>query len=272
MFSIGGLIAAVGYLVIQPSVFSVGYQPGIGAYLAAAAAAIATTCSVAWVAVAPQSPRRPLRQHVTPGPLVVVGLGVGVALISVLSSWVLDERADVVITPELQAEIDELREQARAGDVEPGVAATQIQVIRASAEAAEEITLSGLDSDGPQIGIWVFAVAVVGAAGASVAAGLTGLGDRRRWVGGTVAMGSGLGLLMIAVGWTGSLARATDPNFFSGFGTLMAAVAGILILNSSKRLVESFERSTVFDDAFDIAEQLVSEAESRGAESPLVGV
>jgi hypothetical protein len=170
------------------------------------------------------------------------------ALISMFSSWTLDERADAVITPEIQAQIDEVKRAADAGEIEPGVAATEIQVIRASAQTADRIVVDGKSSAGPGLGIWTLALSAAGGVAALVCAGVAGLDDRRRWVGGTLAMGFGVGVTLLAVGWVGSLTRATNPNFYTGVGALIGGLAGVVLFAAGSSIVGGFERSKVYGD------------------------
>lgn len=246
--SLAALIAAAAYVSISPSPMAVAYGHGIGAYAAVLGGLVATAGALAWTRVAPYGPRRPLRPHVVRAPIVMAAAAVALALISMFSSWVLDKRADAIITPEIQAEIDELRQKARDGEIEPGVAATEIQVIRAKAEVAEAIVIDGKSSQGPGLGVWVLVLAALGAVGSLLCAGVAGLDDRRQWLGGTLAMGIGLGIVAIFVGWAGSLARAADVDFFSGVGTMIAGVAGVMLLLSSSSIVGGFERSRVYRD------------------------
>lgn len=246
--ALGGLLIAFGYWVTNPSEFTVGYNHGIGVYVALGGALLATVGAGRWMGAAPYAPRRPLQPRVAPAPIILGAMAAVLALISMFSSWTLDERADAVITPEIQAEIDEVLRASRAGEVEPGVAASEIQIIRAKAEVAERIVIDGKSNRGPGLGIWVLVLSGLGLLGALVSAGVAGLDDRRQWIGGTVAMGFGAGVLGIAIGWAGSLARATDTDFFSGVGVLVALLAGLLLFVAGKLLVAAFERSKVYDD------------------------
>ena len=98
-------------------------------------------------------------------------------------------------------------------------------------------------------------------AGALVTAGVAGIDDRRRWLGGTVAMGTGVGVTLLAIGWVGSLARAGDPNYFSGVGALIGGVAGVMVYVAGSSVVAGFERSKVYRDLPGMeSEDLVSEA------------
>ncbi|MEM9564967.1 MAG: ABC transporter permease subunit [Actinomycetota bacterium] len=245
---LGGLIAALGYLLVPASPAATGYSDGIGVYVAIIGGLVATVGALLWVLRAPYSPRRPLKPKVVTGPIVIAGIGVVLALISMFSSWILDERGDTIITPELQAEIDDLRAQADAGEIEPAVAASEIQIIRARAQAADSIVIDGMSSDGPQLGLWSLVLAALGLAGAAVCAGAAGLDDRRQWLGGTLAMGIGVGVTMLSIGWVGSLARAGDPNYFSGVGAMIGGVAGVMLYVAGSSIVAGFERTKVYRD------------------------
>ena len=246
--SLGGLIVALAYLLTNPSDMVVAYSDGIGVYVAIVGGLIATAGALRWVSAAPYGPRRPLKSQVVSAPIVLAGVAVILALIAMFSSWVLDKRADAIITPEIQAQIDDLLAQAEAGEIESGVAATEIQIIRAQAEAAERIVIDGKSSQGPGLGIWVLVLSGLGAVGSLVCAGVAGLDDRRQWLGGTLAMGIGLGIMGIFVGWAGSLIRATDVDFFSGVGTMFAGLAGVMMFVSGSGIVAGFERSRVYRD------------------------
>jgi glycine betaine/proline transport system permease protein len=246
--ALGGLITAVSYFVIRPSELTIGYSHGVGVYVAIVGGLVATVACGMWVAKAPYSPRRPLKPHVVFTPVVLSSLAVVLAAIAMFSSWTLDERQDAVITPEIQAELDEVERAARAGEIEPGPAASKIITIRASAVAGESIVIDGKASDGAGLGIWTLAFSVLAAIGAFVAAGVAGLDDRRQWFGGVVAMGFGFGILGLSVGWVGSLARATDPNFTSGVGLLFAGLAGVVTFVAGRSVVAGFERSKVYAD------------------------
>ncbi|MDW3219406.1 MAG: ABC transporter permease subunit [Acidimicrobiales bacterium] len=244
--SIGGLLTVLGYVLIQPSVLTLEYSHGFGVYVGIAGGLVATVFGVLWVRDAEHGPRRPLKPHVVIGPIAVAVAGVLFAVVSMFSSWTLDERQDAVITPAIQAELDEVIRQSEAGEIEPGVAATRIQTIRATAVADDAIVLDGKTPDGPGLGIVVLVLSLIGGAGGLGAAGVFGLGERRQWIGGIVAMGFGVGIMAIASGWIGSLARATDPNFTSGVGVLFALITGVHAIVSGRLIVGGYERSKVY--------------------------
>jgi glycine betaine/proline transport system permease protein len=240
------MITMFAFVLARPSALSPDHRLGTGAWLALAATVTASGAGVAWLAVGPYGPRRPLRRRIRTGPIVLAAFATGVAVMSMISMWHLDERGGVVMTPALQAEIDDLRERAAAGEIDPGVAATEIQVIRARAERTERIVLDGADADGTGLGRWVLLGTVIGSGGALVAAGVAGFGTRRRWIGGTVAMGMGLGTVGLSVGFVGTIARVADRSYVSGVGAMFAAFAGLLLAAAGANVIKGFERSKVY--------------------------
>lgn len=246
--ALAALITAFGYVIARPSDFSPEYSIGIGAWVSLVGAVIATAAGLLWMVTGPYGPHRPLRRSLMAGPLVLGVSAVLMALVSIFSMWQLDERGGVVMTPEIEAEMDALKEAARAGDIDPGVAATEIQVIRAKALQDERIIIDGSDPAGVGLGTWTLVFGIAGAAGAAVAAGAAGFGDRRRWVGGTVAMGLGLGIGGYSVGFVATLVRVADQNYFSGVGAMFAMFVGSLLFAAGNALVKGFERSKVYRD------------------------
>ncbi|MDJ0769091.1 MAG: ABC transporter permease subunit [Ilumatobacter sp.] len=247
--ALGALGTAVAYWLIQPPDLAVGHSHGLGVYVAIVGGLGMTVAAALWVAAAPYGPRRPLKPKVVAAPIVLAVVAVLLSVIAIFSSWTLDERQDAVITPEIQAELDEIIRQEAAGEIESGVAASRIQTIRASAVADEAIVIDGMSSEGSGLGIWALIFTVLAAAGALVTAGAAGLDDRRQWIGGIVAMGLGMAVVGIFVGWTGSLARATDPNFASGVGTMVAGLGGVFAFLAGRLVVGGFERSRVYADS-----------------------
>lgn len=249
VIAIAMTVTVLGYFVANPSQMSPTYSAGTGVVIALVGSLLSVISGAAWITSAPYGPRRPLRQRIGISQIVVAAFAVGVAVISMASMWQLDERGGVVMTPEIEAEIDEVKRMAEAGEMDMGVAATEIQVIRAKAQRAERIVISGTDPSGVQLGPWALGAIVISAAGAVGASGAAGFSNRRRWMSGIVAMGFGAGVVGLSIGFIGTLARATDNNYYSGVGALLALTAGALAVVSAKSIVTVFERSKVYDEA-----------------------
>jgi len=258
--SLAALVTAFGYVIARPSAFTPAYSVGTGAWVALVGALVATVASLSWMAVGAYGPHRPLRRRISGGPIFLGVTAVLMAVVSIFSMWHLDERGGVVMTPEIQAEMDALKEAAKAGEIDPGVAATEIQVVRAKAKQDERIIIDGSDPAGVGLGTWTVILGVAGAVGAAVAAGAAGFGDRRRWIGGTVAMGLGLGIAGYSLGFVATLVRVADQNYFSGVGTMFAMFVGSLLFAAGNGLVKGFERAKVYRE--------ISVGDAVSAESP----
>ena len=237
------------FVLARPSAFSPDHRVGLGAWIALSVSGVAAAAALGWIGIGPYAPRRPLRRRIRAGTLLLGGIAIGLTVMSMFSMWHLDERGGVVMTPVIEAEIDELRARAAAGEIDPGVAATEIQVIRAKAQRADRVITDGVSADGVGLGRLVAVFAAVGASGAAVAAGIGGRGDRDRWVGGVIAMGAGLGTVGLSVGFIGSLARVADRNYVSGVGALFALIAGLMLVAAGSGIVKGFERSFVYGTA-----------------------
>ena len=247
LLATAGLVVALAAVLLQPNDNAVDFERGAGPWVALAGGVVAVAGGAVWLRIAPAAPRRPLRRRVGWASLVLGGLAVVLALAAVFSTWSIDRREGAVITPELQAQIDEVMEKARAGEIEQAVAATEVAVIRAGAKANAADLIDGASSRGAGLGLVTLGIAAAAAVGAAVTAGLIGFADRRRWVGGVVAMGLGLGLIGLAIGWAGSLARATDLKFSSGVGVLFAGLAGLSALFAGRLVVAGFERTLGYE-------------------------
>ena len=121
---IGTLVAAVAYLWASPAEASVSYSGGIGPWVAAAGGAVAAAGAALWLRAAPYSARTPLRGGVSYGQLATVALVMVLLVISGFSGWSFDQRIESVIKPELQAQIEALRQQAEDN---PSIAAELAQ-------------------------------------------------------------------------------------------------------------------------------------------------
>ena len=249
VISIGMLVTVLGYLLASPSDLSPTYSAGAGVIVALIGSVISLIAGALWIAIAPYGPRRPLRGRVGLSQIVVSAFAIAIAMISMVSMWQLDERGGVVMTPAIEAEIEEVKRMAEAGEMDMGVAATEIQVIRAKAQRSERIVISGTDPAGVQLGPLALGAIVIAGVGAVGASGAAGFSNRRRWLSGVVAMGCGAGVVGLSIGFIGTLARATDNNYYSGVGAMLALVGGALAFVSARSVVTVFERSKVYEEA-----------------------
>jgi hypothetical protein len=204
--------------------------------------------AVWWMARAPRVPRTPLKQKISVGRLLGAGVAVGIAAIAVFSAWTYDERQDIVFSPELEAEIQDIKDTVDAGDLDSAVGAAQIAAKRNEATVAEAIISDGKTSSGAGLGVLSLVYVALGALAVIPAVGLLGFNDKSQWLTSTVSIGLGAGTVGLTVGWIGSLTRASDANVVSGVGSFLAMLAGLLLVGTSAAIVGGFERTKVYRD------------------------
>lgn len=224
------------------------YSNGFGVYVAIAAGVLAVAGALWWMSQAPQVPRTPLKQKISFGRLLGAGVAVGLAVIAVFSAWTYDERQDIVFSPELEAEIQEIRDTVDAGELDSAVGAAQIAALRNEATVTEAVILDGATSSGAGLGVLALVYVALGALAVVPGVGLLGFDDRRQWLTSALSIGLGVGTVGLTVGWIGSLTRASDANVVSGVGAFFAMIAGALIAATSAALVGGFERTKVYRD------------------------
>ncbi len=229
-----------------PNATPVGWELGIVA--AVVGSVLAAAGAILWLRVAPQETLKPVAVNVSRGRVFGALAAIGVLLGAMFAGWSFDERRDVVITPELQAEIDALLEEAGDDPTRQGVIASQITSLTSSAARTEIIVTDGLTGDGARLGLWSLVLGGLGAIAGLLSAGVGGLGERTRWFWGAISVGIGAGVMAISAGWIGTLARAADPNYVSGVGSFLALCGGFILLASSVGILGDFGRRRLYDD------------------------
>ncbi len=246
VFALGGLISAGAYLWATPHEANAAYSDGIGVWLALIAAAVATVGAASWVRVAPFTPRRPLVRTVATGRIIGTVTAAVVVVIAGFSGWTFDERAESVISPELAAEIEDLRRQAEEDPASASEATLKMTAMINEAQRTEKIITDGFSSRGPRFGYLALVIAAVGAACSLLASGLFGHDERRKWIWSTFTAGAAVGLIMIAFNWIGSLTRVADAKLVSGAGAFLCLMAGLTLLMTTRSVLSEFRRAEVY--------------------------
>jgi len=245
--SVAMLLSNLGYLLAwSPDLGA--HSTGIGVWIAVIGSLVAAVGSILWITVAPHSPLHPLGADVTWGRVFGVSIAVVVLFIASVSGWSFDGRQDVIITPELQAQIDDLQQQARDNPADAGPIAARLSALMSTAAADDSIVISGVNGAGSGLGIWTLVFGALGLAVALPAAGLLGTEPHKLWLWSTVTAGVGTGVALIAVGWIATLVRSADPNYVSGIGSFLALCGGSFIVVSSGGVLKEFRRTKVYDD------------------------
>ena len=220
---------------------------GIGVILALAGGIIAIGGGIGWLRAARYTPYYPLRTTVTWTRLFGVIIAVGILVGAMFASWSVDRRAETVIDEELQAQIEELEEKAK----QPGASATlatELLVLRATADEDNEEVNSGIDSKGPQLGLWAFIAGLVALATGFPAFNLYSHRERRLWLWSALTAGFGASAALIAFSWIATHVRSSDFNFATGVGSFFALGGGLLIVVSVLPALRKIRRIRIYDD------------------------
>jgi glycine betaine/proline transport system permease protein len=256
--------SALAYMIMNGSEFlSESHSDGIGLYVGVAAGLIIIVGGVMAMLAAPYGPRRPLPVDASWGKVVgatfalllIVGsaFGVGNAEKKTEYGWLFDERISAIerssgdVPPDIQAEIDRLREEA-GDDINKQIANAQaITNLINSVQSGDKIVHSGVNSEGPQLGWLAIAMGALALAVSFVAAGAGGVSENQRWQGSVVLAGLGLGIMTYVGAFIISLVRvATGVGVLAGIGAFVTFVAGFVIFSSGSSVVNEFRRKKVY--------------------------
>ncbi len=247
--SVAGLVMMLSYLVASPSLAAVAGR-GIGPIVALVGTIVMVAGSAMWMLAAHHEPLRPLPEKPLVGPIIMSAIAIGFLVAAGFSGWTFDKRTDAVISPEIQAQIDELTAEAReTTDQKVALAnANQITVLTAQARATDTIVRDGFTSNGSRFGLWTLIAGIASLGAAVMASGYVNQDEKKRWIAGTIGAALGAGIMATTAGWIGTLARATDPNIVTGIGAFIAFSAGFFIFASSRGMVADFRRTRLYDD------------------------
>ena len=246
VLGITSLGASLAFAFVGTNPISVAYAHGFGVWLAVIGSGLMVVGALMALAVAPYSPRRPLPINISAGRIFGVTVGLLLIIVGSISGWSFDTRTDAVVTPEIQQQIDDLRQQALDDPSLAPTNATLITNLVNSARDTDEIILNALSNDGSRLGRIVVPLGVLGLIASLPAAGLLGGGERRRWQMCAVLAGFGLAVVAVSIAWVASLARVADPRFVSGVGVFITGVGGFIIFASARGVLTEFRRSRVY--------------------------
>ena len=242
------LVMSIAYIAAEPSELAAASTVGAGIYVMLAGAVVAVAGSWWWIRNAPHSPTHPLSARIGWGRVIAAGLAVIVIAAGAFSGWSFDRRSDVIITPDVQAQIDELKAKAEADPSQSGVAAAQIAALTSELSAEKEIVVDGLSGDGARLGLWALLMSIVGLAACLPAAGLFGPREHRQWMWSSAVAGIGAGIVVIALAWVVTLTRSADDNFLSGVGAFLTMAGGSVLVASAASVLREFRRTKVYSD------------------------
>jgi len=254
----GAVIAALAvsvmmaaYFLARPSHLAVGQNTGSGAILALIGSVIATIGAVWWIQHAPHSPLHPISDNFSWGQVfgaVAASLLIGVGAISI---WSYDIRGDVIITPEVQAQIDDLLAKSELDPRQSSVYGAQVSTIYNSLKRSDKILISGTSSEGTSLGTWAYVTSLVALGSTLLAAGVMSTTERFRWRWNTITAGFGAGIVCIAFAWIATHVRSADDNYFSGVGSFLVLVGGVVLVSTTLPVLREFRRAKIFKDTDD---------------------
>ena len=251
MFAGWSMIATpVTFLWMSESTLLTDYRDGPGPMVAVLGGVITVAGAALWLFDTPYSARTPLKAKVNRSRIVIATFCVVLAALSGFAAWTFDQRQDTVITPEIQAQIDEIRELNALPRDDPNYlpdaeAGQEIARINAAARQ-DEVIYDNYNDRGPDFGWLTIIVAVIGLGASVPAAGLRGLDEQLRWRWSVVVAGIGTAMMMIAAAFIISVFRVADPNFVSGAGAFLYFVSGFFLTMTSRGVMAEFRRSRVF--------------------------
>ena len=248
MASLASLVMMVAYLLAAPPDLAVGQSTGIGVWVALLGSVVAAAGSMWWIRSAPHVPARPLSAKIRWARVGSAAFAAVVLGIGAISAWSFDERSRVIISPELQAQLDEMERQAEENPEQAGMIAADIAVLQEQLAADARVITDGVSDEGAGLGIWVFLAGLAGLAASLPAAGVFGRDEHRQWRWSSVTAGIGAGAACVGFGWIFTHVRSADPDYVSGVGSFLAMAGGLVLVATSAAVLKEFRRAKVYAD------------------------
>ena len=268
--SLGLLVMMVCYMLASP-VAGTSPGTGTGVYLALASGLIATGGSLMWIRHAAHAPLHPLSLKIGWGRIIGTTIATLVILIGAFSGWSFDERTDLVVSAETEAQIEELRQKALDNPADAGPIGAEISVLRAQLDITEREITDGVSDKGTGLGIWTLVAGLIGLATTLPAAGLFGREEQRQWRWSTVTAGIGVGVAAVAFNWIFVHVRSADPNYVSGVGSFLTMVGGCMLAATALAVLAEFRRAKIYSDLepTPVSQSASTDAESAPMEQPV---
>ncbi len=244
--AVAATLAVVGFIMINPAP-GVEASVGMGAWIALFAGFVTIGGAATATFAAPFVERRPLPDTTAWARVTVAAVALVFILGGASFAWLFDERGDAVITPEIQAQIDELKAQAVA---DPSTAAANAQLVSnlANSARASAYQVNGLKAEGPGLGYPALLAGILALLACLPGAGIGANDVKTRWAWNAVVAGAGMGAVLVAAGWVGASARVADPGFVTGAGVLLTMMGGYFTFAAGRSVLAEFQRRRVYTD------------------------
>ncbi|MFT7648475.1 MAG: glycine betaine/proline transport system permease protein [Candidatus Poriferisodalaceae bacterium] len=252
--AIASAVTALMFLFANAPDAAAGHSTGGGLYVALIGTLVMAAGTIWWTWLTPVGASRPIQATIGWGRVIATGFAILTLVVSAYSGWTYDTRADSVITPELQAELDDIQALAReaeaAGNLaEAGTLAAEMTTIIAGAQRTGDIVLDGFTSKGAGLGAWLILVGFLGLIATLPAVGVFGFDELFRYRWSSIASGLGLGVVFVGIGWVISIARVADGRLLSGVGSFFAVCGGFFLFSHGLSTQTQFTRRKIYGDA-----------------------
>ena len=251
IFSVAGVVTALSATLANAPDSASGFQRSSGVYVALVGCLIMAAASVTWVWNAPMGARRPLSSGVNWGRMFGTSFALLLIVMAGYSGWTFDTRADSVIGPELQIELDAITEQSKiaeeAGDLaKVGSLAAEFTALISYAQRTGDVIYDGYTDEGAGLGWLALFLGLLALLVAIPASGFFSQEELFLYKWCSVVCGLGLGLLLISVAWIASISRVAETNLVSGVGAVFLLFAGVTTAASARGTLSEFDRKQVY--------------------------
>ena len=246
--SLALLVLMASYLLAAPSELAASSDTPAGPWIALVGALVASAGSVGWIRRSPHVAARPLSSRVRWGSVGAAAFAVVVFAVGAVSVWSFDERGEVIVTPQVQAQLDELEARAEANPEDAGIISLEIAALRDDLKADFRIIIDGVSSKGAGLGIWTLVAGLAGLVAALPAAGVFGRDEHRQWRWSSITAGIGVGATCVAFGWIFTQVRSADPDYVSGIGSFLAMAGGLVLVAAVTAVIKEFGRAKIYAD------------------------
>ena len=253
IFSVAALVTAICSILADPPSVASEFSRSSGVYVTLIGCILMAAASVLWVWNAPMGARRPLASGIRWGRLFGVAFSGLLIVIAGYSGWTFDTRADSVIGPELQVQLDDIVMQAEAAEASGDLAlagslAAEFTALIAYAQRTGDVIHDGFEDEGAGLGWVALAIGFFTLLVAVPASGLISRDEKFLYQWCSIVCGLGLGVLVLGIAWVGTIARVAETNLVSGVGALFIIFAGVTSAGSVRGTLSEFDRKQVYED------------------------
>jgi len=252
VFSLAAAVTALCALLANAPDTASGFQRSSGVYITLVGCLLMAASTVVWVWNAPMGARRPLASGVNWGRMFGASFALLLIVIAGYSGWTFDTRADSVIGPELQSQLDAIEDQSKiaedAGDLaKVGSLAAEYTALIAYAQRTGDIIYDGYSDEGAGLGWVALFLGLLALAVAIPASGFLSQDELFLYKWCSIVCGLGLGLLLLSVAWIASISRVAETNLVSGVGAVFLLFAGVTTAASARGTLSEFDRKQVYN-------------------------